>query len=436
RTKRGQLDRRVRLLSHAEQRVGRLHVPQRFGVRFHADHYPVQRAAGHHLRAASVRQPHLQRASHLEPIHGGGHQRGRQPLVRVRRVADHRHLVGHRGTVGSQLDRPLCIVERHQQRLGQLPLPQRLGLGFGPHSHPRQRHARRHVPAAPVRRQLLQRAGDLGSVHRSVGAGHQGLSVWTTQRGRPLVRCLVMFSGGNLKAFGARRRYSRRALTVALALALGGVGPGVASQSAAEAEASAAGIRSWQPDMTPTLGDVQSTPSTSPSAPVGPSQTGPQGQALSQAPGATFQVAYDAGFQANPSAMAAFQAAVDIWALKIKSAVPIRIAASFADLGYSPGSYTLGMAGPALLIADFPHQPNTAVYYPLALANAIAGAQQYPSTSCSCDIAAQFNNNSNVTPTWYFGTDGNPGPKNDFESVVLHELGHGLGFFGIMSYSG
>ena len=44
----------------------------------------------------------------------------------------------------------------------------------------------------------------------------------------------------------------------------------------------------------------------------------------------------------------------------------------------------------------------------------------------AADIKASFN--SDFTP-WYLGTDGNtPSTKYDFETVVLHELGHGLGF--------
>ena len=52
--------------------------------------------------------------------------------------------------------------------------------------------------------------------------------------------------------------------------------------------------------------------------------------------------------------------------------------------------------------------------------------------SGSDDIVAQFSSNFS---NWYFGTDGNPpSGKVDFVSVVLHELGHGLGFFGSATY--
>lgn len=48
------------------------------------------------------------------------------------------------------------------------------------------------------------------------------------------------------------------------------------------------------------------------------------------------------------------------------------------------------------------------------------------------DIEAGFNRNY---PNLYFGTDGNtPDGHYDFVTVVLHELCHGLGFFGLMKY--
>ncbi|MBU0705354.1 MAG: DUF11 domain-containing protein [Chloroflexi bacterium] len=37
---------------------------------------------------------------------------------------------------------------------------------------------------------------------------------------------------------------------------------------------------------------------------------------------------------------------------------------------------------------------------------------------------------------WYYGTDGTPGDKVDFVSVVLHEIAHGLGFAGSMTKEG
>lgn len=140
----------------------------------------------------------------------------------------------------------------------------------------------------------------------------------------------------------------------------------------------------------------------------------------------TFIVNYDAGFNANPAAKAAFQFAVDQWSNLITSSVPIVVDASFTEL--PPG--VLGSAGPVNLYRNFPGAPQTSTWYPVALANSLNGSDLQPSVS---DIGATF---ASTFPSFYFGTDGNTAGKLDFASVVLHELGHGLGFLGLMDVDG
>lgn len=134
-----------------------------------------------------------------------------------------------------------------------------------------------------------------------------------------------------------------------------------------------------------------------------------------------FIVSYN-GF--TPQAQAAFQFAVDIWANSLESSVPIRISANFGPL--DPG--VLGGAGPANFIPlTLPGvAPNTA--FPIALAEKLTGSEipDGPSPT-STDIIATFSSTAN----FYFGLDGNTPPGQvDFVSVVLHELGHGLGITG------
>ena len=126
----------------------------------------------------------------------------------------------------------------------------------------------------------------------------------------------------------------------------------------------------------------------------------------------------------TPQAQAAFQHAVNIWAGQLTSPVTIQVDAEFADLGAN----VLGSAGPWLVRGGSGLTPNT--WYPVALANKITGTDRLPGTS---DIDAQFSS----TFSWDDGTDGNaPSGTYDFVSVVLHELGHGLGFIGLANVSG
>ncbi|HYT66940.1 MAG TPA: hypothetical protein VEL51_10995 [Vicinamibacterales bacterium] len=127
------------------------------------------------------------------------------------------------------------------------------------------------------------------------------------------------------------------------------------------------------------------------------------------------------------AALAAFQAAVDIWKTQVASTVPIVVDAEFKDLG---ATGLLGSAGSGAT-ADYPGTPRADTFYPFPLANKITGTDigaQFFGAGAS-NIGAAFNSNASIA--WYFGTDGLvPAGKVDFETVVLHELGHGLGFFG------
>jgi Secretion system C-terminal sorting domain len=136
----------------------------------------------------------------------------------------------------------------------------------------------------------------------------------------------------------------------------------------------------------------------------------------------TFEVSYQ-GFP--PDAQAAFQKAVDIWSTLIESDVPIRIIASWQVIVDGSGSSgnILGGANPGTYIRDFDGAQRAFTWYPVALAEKMA--QKEFNEDTSPDIFAQFNSSY---PNWYFGIDGIPqAGKTDFVTVVLHEIGHGLG---------
>lgn len=133
----------------------------------------------------------------------------------------------------------------------------------------------------------------------------------------------------------------------------------------------------------------------------------------------------------TPEAEAAFQYAVDIWSTVLVSDVPIRVNANFQELPPN----VLGSAGPTFIFSDFDESVEPDTWYVSALADAIAGedlAETLDSVADAPDLRARFSSTFN----WYYGTDLNtPSDQYDFVSVVLHELGHGLGFIGGASYN-
>ena len=162
---------------------------------------------------------------------------------------------------------------------------------------------------------------------------------------------------------------------------------------------------------------------------VGPPDPALRQFLIGQAVTSTFEVTY-IGFGGVPDAQTAFQAAVDVWSTLVASPVPIKVRAEFKPLGAN----VLGSAGGQLVWRDFPGAPIGNSWYVDALADRVAGSDLNSGTPSSFDILASFNSSFS---NWYFGTDGaTPVNRYDFMTVVLHELGHGLGFSGAANVSG
>jgi hypothetical protein len=137
-------------------------------------------------------------------------------------------------------------------------------------------------------------------------------------------------------------------------------------------------------------------------------------------PTSNIQVTYN-GF--SQAAHDAFEAAVQVWEARIVSSQVIHVTANWTPLGQG----VLGSAGPnAFYLAN-------GIVYPVALYEARCSCE----SGTSVEITANFNSSFSG---WYLETDGNaPGTKYDFFTVVLHEIGHGLGFmssFGVARIQG
>ncbi len=134
----------------------------------------------------------------------------------------------------------------------------------------------------------------------------------------------------------------------------------------------------------------------------------------------------------------AFQFAADLWGASLDSNVDIQIRAAFNPLGPN----VLGSAGPTFSDANFP----TAAGFPggkvntnyhIALADKRSGLDLLvvetggafpPETP---EVRAQFSSDFD----FYLGLDNNHGLQIDLVVVLLHELGHGLGFSSFLNLS-
>ncbi|MEB3219944.1 MAG: hypothetical protein VKN72_27405, partial [Nostocales cyanobacterium 94392] len=143
-------------------------------------------------------------------------------------------------------------------------------------------------------------------------------------------------------------------------------------------------------------------------------------------PTSTINVNY-CGF--SQEAKNAFEYVVNIWEGWIKSDIPMQVNAYWEDL--SPyGSNILGAATPYSFTRNFTGATKENTYYPIALANHLAGKDL---NGDKAEIEIYLNSSFSK---WYLGTDGNtPTNQFDFTTVVLHEFVHGFGLTDFISYN-
>lgn len=127
------------------------------------------------------------------------------------------------------------------------------------------------------------------------------------------------------------------------------------------------------------------------------------------------------------NALSAFEYAMNIWETHLESEVPVRIQATWQELDAN----VLGSAGPTR-IAQIPPIGEPDTWYSIAQASAMTG-QDIVGSTADLDYDIVININCDFSD-WYFNQDANP-PSGliDFVTVVLHEIGHGIGFIGSMS---
>lgn len=127
----------------------------------------------------------------------------------------------------------------------------------------------------------------------------------------------------------------------------------------------------------------------------------------------SFVVTYDSGFPEE--ARHAFQAAINIWDSSLVIDIPIRVEASWEDLSEEDAPGPLAQAS-CYLVCDAGN-----LCWPSSLANQLDGKDWFRGKP---DIEITVSS----TADWYFELDGNP-PDDSYDliSVMLHEIGHGLG---------
>lgn len=119
------------------------------------------------------------------------------------------------------------------------------------------------------------------------------------------------------------------------------------------------------------------------------------------------------------------QDAIDLWAENFDSKVAINVEATWSR---STSADILGSARPDRYYAKFVGAPDSSLWYPSALANALAGKDL---DSINPEIMIQINSEAD----WDLDGLGKPTRfEYDLKSVMIHELAHGLGFLSTSAY--
>jgi uncharacterized repeat protein (TIGR01451 family)/MYXO-CTERM domain-containing protein len=149
------------------------------------------------------------------------------------------------------------------------------------------------------------------------------------------------------------------------------------------------------------------------------------------------------GTNRGDQALIVFQAVTAMWGATVKSSVPIPIDSEFdsvttdSTFACSANGTVLAFTSPGGALSG-PTFPNTQAAYVAPLANAIAGQNVFgPGPQFTVNINADLGTQKCDFPaSWYFGLDTNiPDSAISLFTTLLHEFGHGLGFFSFVDPS-
>jgi len=136
----------------------------------------------------------------------------------------------------------------------------------------------------------------------------------------------------------------------------------------------------------------------------------------------------------------ALEMAANAWGLILGSSVTVNVEARFAEQTCEDGRGTLASAGPRFVFAGFAGG-EAGILYPGPLAESLAGDNLSAADGSDPDAAdLRITVNSGIDnqclgpgSRFYYGLDNNvPAGEISFVTVAMHELGHGLGFVGLV----
>ena len=135
-----------------------------------------------------------------------------------------------------------------------------------------------------------------------------------------------------------------------------------------------------------------------------------------------------------------FQKAADIWSGLLTSNITIVVNAKMDPQTCTTTSAVLGSTSNNGLYANFPGAPLANTYYVMCEANKLANSDLDGGSLNDMNITFNSNLNGQLSCLngvgWYYGFDGNEGTNTEMLPVILHEMGHGLGFTSSLGASG